>query len=110
MEKRKHQRIDVEDLSVDIADGKGFYGGQVADVSQTGICIADLSKDLSCDTDKMTLIVSGKNIDFRMNVRPRWYTMGGVRTTVGVEMTTRPLGWSEFVLALKPASGEALSE
>ncbi len=102
MEKRKHQRIVIEDLAVDIADGYGFYQGLVVDISKSGICMTDLSQHLDGDVENMTVVVSGKGGCFKMNVKPRWYTHGGARKTIGVEVVNMPLGWAEFVDDVEP--------
>jgi hypothetical protein len=102
MEKRRYQRIAIENLSVDVADGVGFFQGMVSDISRSGICMTDLSERLNGDVKKMTVVVSGKGANFRMNVRPRWYTHGGVRKIVGVEMINAPVGWAEFVIGVEP--------
>ena len=98
MEKRKHLRIAMENLSVDIADGVGFFQGMVSDVSRFGICMTDLPKRINGDAEKMTIVVSGRAGHFKMNVRPRWYTQGGARRFVGVEIMDVPRDWIEFVM------------
>jgi len=92
----------MDSLSVDVADGSGFFKGMVSDVSRNGLCITDLSESLDGDTKKMTVVVSGKGANFKMNVRPRWYTYGGARKIIGVEMIHTPLGWAEFVMNEDP--------
>jgi len=102
MEKRKHLRIAMENLSVDIADGVGFFQGMVSDVSRFGICMTDLPKRINGDAEKMTIVVSGRAGHFKMNVRPRWYTRGSARRSVGVEIMDVPWGWNEFVKNFEP--------
>jgi hypothetical protein len=101
MERRRHQRVEIDNLSVDVADGSGFFKGLVSDVSKFGVCISDLSKQLNTDTD-MTILVSGKGGNFRMNVRPRWYSDGNTRKSVGLEIINFPKGWVQFVTDFEP--------
>ena len=89
-------------LPIDVADGSGFFQGVVSDISRSGLCMTDLSERLDGDVEKLTVVVSGKEASFRMNVRPRWYTYGGVTKTIGVEVINAPLGWMEFVLDVEP--------
>lgn len=110
MEKRKHQRIVIEDLAADVADGVGFYQGMVVNISQSGICMTDLSQQLDGDVENMTIVVSGKGGCFKMNVRPRWYTHGGARKTIGVEVVTMPPGWAEFVVDAEPVFAQVILE
>jgi hypothetical protein len=106
MEKREHLRMAIENLSVDVADGVGFFQGMVSDISRFGICMADLSKRINGDAKRMTIVVSGKAGHFRMDVRPRWYTHGSSRHYVGAEIITVPIGWTEFVMNFEPALHE----
>lgn len=102
MEKRQHLRIAMENLSVDVADGVGFFRGVVSDVSRFGVCMTDLSKRLTGDANKMTIVVSGQGGHFKMKVRPRWYTHGGERKSVGVEIIDVTPDWTEFVIGFEP--------
>jgi hypothetical protein len=102
MEKRKQLRVTTENLSVDVADGFGFFKGMVSDISRFGVCIADLSNRLNGDVETMRIVVSGNESSFTMNVKPRWYSHGNVRKSIGVEIAKVPLGWTEFVMKLEP--------
>jgi hypothetical protein len=51
-------------------------------------------------------ILSGPGKHFKRNVRPRWYTYGGVRKSVGVEIMNPPWGWTEFVMNFEPVVEE----
>ena len=108
MEKREHQRRHIEGLLVDIADGYGFFQGVVADVSRSGMCMTDLSEGLNGDVAEMTVIVSGQDTSFKMNVKPRWYTDGGLRKTIGVEVVDAPMGWADFVKGEEPIFQQVL--
>jgi hypothetical protein len=98
MEKRKYQRVTIENLSVDVSDGIGFFPGVISDVSRFGMSMADLSTRLNVDVKKMTVVISGKGGHFKMNVRPRWSIKDGHRKSLGAEISTAPLGWTEFVM------------
>ena len=102
MERRKYQRIAMENLSVDVSDGIGFFPGVVSDVSRFGISIADLPMRLNGDVKKMTVVVSGQGGHFKMNIRPRWSAKDGLRKSVGAEITNAPWGWTEFVMNFEP--------
>ena len=105
----------MENLSVDISDGTGFFQGTVFDISRFGLCLTDLPNLLNGDAETMTIVVSRRGRHFRMKVRPRWYchTDGGARKSFGVEILALPAGWEEFVLNFEPLRflyEDALSE
>jgi hypothetical protein len=106
MERRKYQRISMENLSVDVSDGVGFFPGVVSDVSRFGLSMTDLPVRLDGDAKKMTIVISGKNGHFKMNVRPKWSAKDGIRKSVGAEITNTPWGWTEFVMNYEPALGD----
>jgi hypothetical protein len=103
MEKRKQLRVAMENLSVDVADGSGFFKGTVYDISRFGLCVTDLPSQINGEAEAMTVSISGKEGSFTMNVRPRWYCHGNVRKSIGVEITKIPLGWTQFVMNFEPA-------
>ena len=112
MDKRKSPRIAVRSLSVDINDGVGFFQGLVANVSWKGICMTDLSKRVNSDAQRLTVVISGNNENFRMLVRPKWCLYGSVGKTVGAEIVNVPVGWKEMIMNLEPPmlDGEDVAE
>jgi hypothetical protein len=102
MERRKYQRIVMENLSVDVSDGVGFFPGIVSDVSRFGMSMTDLPKRLDGDVKKMIVVISGKGGHFKMSVRPKWSTSDGLRKSVGAEISNTPWGWTEFVMNFEP--------
>ena len=98
MEKRKNLRIPMKNLWVDIADGFGFSQGVVSDVSRFGICMTGMPKRLNGDSERMTVVVSGNVGRFTMNVKTKWYSHGGARRFVGVEILDVPRDWIELVM------------
>jgi hypothetical protein len=102
MEKRKHPRIGIENISVDVADEVGAFQGMVSEISRFGVCLTNLPKRLNLSVKKMTIVVSVKGQHFKMNARPRWYTDDGATKSVGAEILKTPWGWTEFVIGLEP--------
>ncbi len=98
----------MKGLSVDVSDGSGFFQGFVTDISRMGLSMADLPKRLHGDAKIMTVVVSGQDCNFKMSVRPRWYTHGGVRKAVGAEILSAPWGWTEFVMGFESVDEEAM--
>jgi len=106
--KRKHPRIKMERLSVEVADGKGFFEGRVSDICRLGLCITDLPNNLDGDVEFLTIVVSGKGQNQLMNVIPKWYSEGTETKTLGVEIAIVPNGWDKFVKNSEPVSRSGL--
>jgi hypothetical protein len=102
MEKRIHPRISMDNISVDVTDGVGSFRGLVSDISRFGVCLTDLPKKLNGSVSKMIVVVSAKEQHFKMSIKPRWYTDGGVTKSVGALILNAPLGWTEFVMGFEP--------
>ena len=102
MEKRKHLRIGMDNLSVDVNDGVGLFQGTVSDISRFGVRLSDLPKRLNGSVKKMTIVVSGKKHHFKMMVKPRWYSDDSGRKTVGAEILHTSWEWTEFVMRYEP--------
>jgi hypothetical protein len=102
MEKRKHQRMIIQSLSVDVADGNGFFSGRVCDISRMGLFMTDLPRDLNEKEEILTVLISGERQNFKMNVMPKWHIQGVATISVGVEIVIIPRIWAEFVKSLEP--------
>jgi len=86
MEKRKHLRIPMKNLWVDVGDGVEVFRGIVSDVSLLGLGISGLPKRLNVETKTMKIIISGKEGNISMNVGSKWCADSGARKSVGVEI------------------------
>ncbi len=102
MEKRQHQRMSVAGLQADISDGIGFYAGTVGDISRKGIHLVDLPARIDDTVTKMTVVVVGKNRNFKMLLEPKWASLQDKRKSVGFEIINTLWGWTEFVAELEP--------
>ncbi|MGW8158812.1 MAG: PilZ domain-containing protein [Desulfoprunum sp.] len=101
MEKRRHQRMTINNLWADVSDGKGFYSGMVTDLSRFGLRLTDLP--LRCDTSqRLSIVVSGQGKNFKMLARPCWTKKDNTQKSVGVEIMNASWGWTEFVMSHEP--------
>jgi len=96
----------MDGLSVDINDGKGFFQGKIADISQTGLCMEDLPKRIDAETRRLNVVVSGEKDHFRLVVRPKWYTEGNAVKSIGGEILTSSWMWLDFVSRFEPPADE----
>ncbi len=101
MENRKYPRIAINSLMADISDGKGFFIGNVDNVSRFGISVSDLPKQLDDDSNILTAIVSGKGENFKMFLKPKWDIVDGDRKRLGLEIESCSWGWTDFVTELE---------
>lgn len=110
MEKRKHPRITIRNLTVDVNDGNEFFYGMIADVSRNGIRINELSGQLDTTAPTIMVVISGKENYFRMFVKPKWWARERGNTTLGAEIVKIPWSWKEFIMKNEPASEEDVSD
>ncbi len=106
MDKRKHPRIPIDDLNVDVSDGFGFFSGSASDISRFGLGLVNMAKRLGKDAEKFTVVVSGQGKDFKFKVFPRWEEVEGLTKRVGVEIANAPWEWTEFVMEREPVREE----
>ncbi|KJS03219.1 MAG: hypothetical protein VR65_03095 [Desulfobulbaceae bacterium BRH_c16a] len=104
MEKRTHPRIPLKDLSVDASDGVGFFHGDVVDASRFGVCLTDFPKKLDVHVKKITVVINGRGKNFKMYVKPRWYSIDGLNTSIGAEIMNPSWDWTEFIMNFEPKS------
>jgi hypothetical protein len=102
MEKRKFQRIAINNLTVNVSDGIGVFPGMISDVSKFGIGMHDLSRKLHGDVKKMTVVISGPKVHYKMDVKPKWSVKDSLRESVGAEILNAPWSWTEFIKQFEP--------
>ena len=101
LEQRKHPRIDVVDLTINVSDGLGFYSGSIQNLSRFGLLMSGLPLQLDQDAKRLSIVVSGHNKHFKMVATPKWTKENQLRKDVGVELVNAPWGWTEFVMSLE---------
>lgn len=101
IEKRKYPRIVISGMYFDVSDGFGCCSGVVHDISQFGLCLAQLAKRLGKNTDTYMVVASQGDKYFKFRVRPRWERIGRLNKKVGVEIDEVPHQWTEYVLLLE---------
>lgn len=110
MEKRRHDRIEMNNLVVDISDGWGFFTGTLRDLSPLGLQIDGIPQKLDDKAKHISVVISENGKHFKMNARPRWTHQQSVGKNVGFEIVNAPSGWAEFVMNHEPAEIDSWEE
>lgn len=101
MEQRKHPRIRVDGMTIDVSDGIRCCAATVADISQGGLCLSEMGRKFGKKFDRLTVVAVSGEQHFKFRVKPRWEMVGPWHKTVGVEIDQAPWQWTSFVLALE---------
>jgi hypothetical protein len=110
MEKRRLERLEVDNIHADISDGFGFFAGTVGDLSRGGLKLDSIPKRLDDRTKLLSIVVTAKGEHFRMKVRSRWALRQSLSKSIGVEIVNTPVGWTEFVMNFEQKSEDMLVE
>jgi hypothetical protein len=101
MEKRRHPRIVVTGMSIDVSDGIGCWSGTVNDVSRNGLRVSDLGSMLGKKTGTYTVVASKGWTHFKFRVKPRWEVVRAQIKTMGMEIAETPGKWTEYIQTLE---------
>jgi hypothetical protein len=101
VEKRRHQRTAMTNLSFEAFDGVGCFHGEIADASRVGICMPNLPRKMNSNARRIKVVINGRGKKFKMQVNPRWTKVKGCGRTLGAEIQDPPLGWAEFIMSLE---------
>jgi hypothetical protein len=98
MEKRKHPRIKINNLCIDILDGADPFKGSVSNISLSGMRINDVSNRLNLESKQLSVVFSENKKLFRMNVSPQWYLKDKDNISMGVKILNSPWTWTDFII------------
>nr|WP_321464777.1 PilZ domain-containing protein [uncultured Desulfobulbus sp.] len=101
MDQRKHPRVRVRGMSIDISDGIGCCSASVSDVSRGGLCLADLGKRFGKKSDRFTVVATTGEDHFKFQVKPRWERLSNWNKKIGLEIDNAPLHWIAYVRRLE---------
>lgn len=100
MNKRRHQRIEVQNLVANLSNGVDFYYGTVSDVSPVGLLVTDIPQALNSQGEKLSIIISVKGKDFKMAVVPKWVRGNKSKNKMGLAILDAPSDWAGFMMKL----------
>lgn len=101
MEQRKHPRIRIPGMTIDVSDGIRCCSATVADVSRGGLCLAEMGNRFGKKFDRFTVVAVSGEQHFKFRVTPRWVRIGPWHKTIGVEIEQAPCQWTSFVQSLE---------
>ncbi|WP_310600406.1 hypothetical protein [Desulfobulbus sp.] len=99
-EKRKHPRMAVRDMSIDVSDGMRCCSGIVQDISEAGLCLADMTSRFGKHIEVYTVVATSGRRSFKFRVRPKWEEAIGLNKRMGVEIKEPSGAWLEYVQSL----------
>lgn len=100
MERRKSNRIEIDDLIADVSDGTGFCTGLANYISKSGLCLMNMNKKIGLENERLTVVVTAKDKVIKMSAIARWDAEmdNGFGRKIGVEIENAPWAWTEFIL------------
>jgi hypothetical protein len=107
--KRRHFRMDMREMEVNISDDIGFCSASVANISRSGICLFEMSRKLRVKNDNFLIIISVQGVRFKTHAQSRWEIEQRLDTILGVELKNIPWDWTDFVSNLEPAEDDVWS-
>lgn len=102
MDLRKHPRVNMSGMEIDISDLGGFSSGTIKDVSRFGVCITDIPRRLRTKDNSITLMITGNGRRIKLQAIPKWEEESGLTMTAGVNIESVPREWVELVKKLEP--------
>ena len=103
MNKRRQQRVEVKNLVAKISDGVESFSGTVSNISRFGMLLNDIPQRFKSQGKRMSIIVSSKAKDFKMQVELKWINGNNSHKNIGLAILDPPLGWTLFVMLFEPA-------
>ena len=109
MEHRKHPRLNATGMEASIADRVGFSTGSIKDISRFGVCITDLPRQLQPVNKSVTVVISARDKQFRLLLRPQWEKQDGLTVVTGTVINEVPRDWTAMVMQLEHQHHDALA-
>lgn len=107
--KRRHFRMDIQGMEVDISDDIGFCSAWVTNVSRSGLCLSEMSRELRAKDDNFLIVISVQGYRFKSVAHSKWWSEQRFNTALGVELKNTPWNWTKYVSTLEPAEDDVWS-
>lgn len=102
MNKRKHHRITVPNLTVEVSCGADCFLGTANDVSRQGILLDNIPHHLAKPNEILSIVIVSSGKKFKMLAYPRWIAEGSIQNEMGIEFLDASADWKEFVRIREP--------
>lgn len=102
MNKRSHHRAEAQNLVANLSDGVDSFSVTVSNVSRLGMLLNDIPERLQCQEKKLSVIVSAKDRNFKLQVVPQWFSGDKSGKKMGVTILDPPLDWTVFAMICEP--------
>lgn len=104
MERRMHERVELQGVVADIADEGRIFDGVIEDVSTTGFRMSGLRNRFAPKAKNYLTVIAFDRKNFKILVRPRWKKTeaGGASMEVGFKIVDVPYAWTEMVQDMLP--------
>lgn len=103
MSKRRHQRVEGQNLVANLSDGVDSFSGTVNNISRLGMLLNDIPQRLKSQGKILSIIVSAKGKNFKMQVEPKWVDENKSEKKMGLAILDPPLDWTLFAMIYEPA-------
>lgn len=103
MSKRRDQRVEVQNIIANLSDGVNSCSGTVSNISRFGILLHDIPQSFKSAENKLSIIVTAKGKDFKMQVEPKWVSGDKSEKKMGLAILAPPMGWTLYAMIHEPA-------
>lgn len=103
MNRRLHQRTEVQNVIANLSNGAIDFSGTVNDISRIGLLLGNIPNELDDCKDELSITVSTGSVDYKLLVVPKWVNGNGTERRMGLEILNAPLEWVLFVMDYEPA-------
>ena len=101
---RQHTRTAIRGVRADLANGRFFASGTVADISANGFKLCQIPCSFGADKLTYTAIITGLGRSFKILVKPCWKQQENYQCTVGFKIIEAPWEWTEFTDSILQAA------
>jgi len=98
-EKRRSERVFVEDLTFEICDGIKCFAGIIMDVSATGMKLSDIPTNFNPKPQDYVVVINHKNKHYKIKVIPVWKKRHarGAAQDIGFNVVAFKSDWIKFL-------------
>jgi hypothetical protein len=102
LDKRRYTRTSVYNVTADVSDGKGFFYGEITNISETGLLLKGVSKKINHHAKNMSLIVTEGDKNYKVLAQPMWAKQKISTKVLGFKVLENNLDWIKFNNRIRP--------